>query len=58
MSQSGPGSDDHDGVFHIPQISKAGALPSNDLILHLDDSLWGSYPSAEMQSAYSSTPDD
>ena len=31
LSQSGLGSNGNEGVLHIPQISKAGASPSEDL---------------------------
>ena len=50
--QSGPGSNVNEGVLHIPQISKAGASPSDCLELY-PDTLWGSSPSAEIQSVYS-----
>ena len=32
--QSGPKSNSNEGVLHIPQISKAGASPSDDLALY------------------------
>ena len=42
--QSGPRSNGSEGSLHIPQISKAGASPSEGLM---------SYPYAEMQLVYS-----
>ena len=33
LGQRGPGRDDDEGVFHIPQISKADASPSDGLML-------------------------
>ena len=32
--QSGPGSDDNEGVLHIPQSSRTGALPSDCLVFY------------------------
>ena len=54
--QSGPGSNGNETVPHIPQSSKTRALPS---VSYLEHSLrkWGEfYPSAEMQSVYSTAP--
>ena len=54
--QSGPGSDDNEGVLHIPQSSSiAGTSPSDCLVSYPGHSLGGvgSYPSAEKQSVYS-----
>ena len=49
---SGPGSNGNEGV-HIPQISKAGAPPSDFLVSYLDTrGGGGGYLSAEMQSMY------
>ena len=52
-SQSRPRSNSNEGVLHIPQISKAGASPSDGLMSYPSNSLGKSYPSAEMQSVYS-----
>ena len=35
--QRGPGSNGNEGVIHIPQISKAGALPSDCLMSYPGD---------------------
>ena len=57
--QSGPGSNGSEGVLHIAQIFKDGALLSDALMSYLGHSLGvGSYPSAEMQSVYSTGPSD
>ncbi len=57
--QSGPGSNGNKGVLRIPQSSNtAGTSPSDCLVSHLGHSLAGSYPSAEMQSVYSTAPAD
>ena len=51
--QSGPGSNASEGILHINQFYKVGALPSDGLMSY-QDTLWrGSYCSAEMQSVYS-----
>ena len=48
--QSRPGSDGNEGVFCIPQSS-------SDCLLSYQDTLyWEFYPSAEMQSVYSTAP--
>ena len=39
--QSGPGSNGSEGVLHIPQISKARALPSDGLMSYPGHSLVG-----------------
>ena len=39
LGQSGPGNNGNEGVLHIPQIFKAGALPSNCLMSYLRYSL-------------------
>ena len=51
MGLSWPGSNDNEGVLNIPQSSKTG-LVSYPLVE------WGSYPSAKMQSVYSTAPVD
>ena len=38
---SGPSGNGNEGALHIPQISKAGALPSNDLMLYPGHTLGG-----------------
>ena len=58
-SQSGPGSDGNEGVLRIPQSSStAGTSPSDCLVSYPGHSLGGSYPSAEVQSVYSTAPAD
>ena len=56
--QSGPGSDGNEGVLRIPQSSStAGTSPSDCLVSYPGHSLGrGSYPSAEVQSVYSTAP--
>ena len=58
--QRGPGSDGNEGVLSIPQsYSITGTLPSYCLVSYPGHSLVGwSYPSAEMQSVYSTAPAD
>ena len=42
LGQSGPGSDDNEGVLYIPQcFSITGAIPSDCLVLYPRHSLWG-----------------
>ena len=55
LGQSRPGSNGNEGVLHIPQISKAGAMPSDGLMSYPEHLLTGgeSYPTAEIQSVYS-----
>ena len=56
---SGPGSDGNEGVLRIPQSSSiTWASPSDCLISYPGHSLVGSYPSAEKQSVYSTSPAD
>ena len=57
LGQSGPGSNGNEGVSHIPQIDKAGALLSDDLI-YPGHFLGGSYLCAKMQLVYSTAPAD
>ena len=57
--QSGPGSNCNEGVLHISQSSNiTGASQSDRLGSYLGQSLcvWGGYPSAEVQSVYSTAP--
>ena len=57
LGQSEPGSNGNEGGLHIPQISKARALPSECLMSYPEHSLEvGSYLSAEMQSVYATAP--
>ena len=52
--QSGPGSDGNEGVRRIPQSSSiTGASSSDCFVSYLGHSLDECYPSAEMQSVYS-----
>ena len=48
--------DSNEGVLYIPQSSKTVASPSDDLKSYLGYSLKEYYPSAEMQSVYSTAP--
>ena len=58
-SQNGPGSNGNEGVLCIPQsASTAGTSPSDCLVSYPGHSLRGSYPSAEVQSVYSTAPAD
>ena len=54
--QNRPGSNDVHGMLHIPQSSKTGASPSDNLMSYPGHSLEESYPSTEMQLAYSTIP--
>ena len=57
--QSGPGSNGDEGVLRIPQgPSITGTSPSDCLVSYPGRSLEGSYPSAEVQSVYSTAPAD
>ena len=60
LPQSGPGSDGNEGMLRIPQSSNtAGTSPSDCLVSYQGHSLGaGSYPSAEVQSVYSTAPAD
>ena len=57
-SQSGPGSDDNEALVCIPESSSiTGTSPSDCLMTYPGYSLGGgSYPSAEVQSVYSTAP--
>ena len=50
---SEPRSKGNEGVFYIPYSSRIWASPSDGLMSYPGHSLEESYPSAEMQSAYS-----
>ena len=57
--QSGPGSDGNEGVLCIPQSSSITGASLSDCVMSLPAcSLGESYPSAEMQSEYSTAPAD
>ena len=59
QGQSGPGSDGSERVLRIPQIfSITEALPSDSLVSYPGYSWGKSYPSAGMQSVYSTVPAD
>ena len=59
LDQSGPGSNGNERVLHISQISKVTASPSDGLMPYPGHSLKEeAYTSAEMQSEYSTAPDD
>ena len=59
LGQSEPGSHGNEGVLRIPQSSStAGTSPSDCLVSYPGHSLGGSYPSAEVQSVYSTAPAD
>ena len=50
-TQRRPENNGNEGVFHIPQISRTGASPSDHLVLHPGYSfVGGSYLTAEMHS--------
>ena len=57
-SQSGPGSNGNEVVLYIPQSSSIAETSTSDcLVLYPGHSLMGgSYPSAEVQLVYSTTP--
>ena len=56
-SQSGPESDGNEEILRIPQSSSiTGISPSDYLVSYPGHSLGESYPPAEMQSVYSTTP--
>ena len=54
--QSGSRSNDNKVVLHILQIFEVGASPSSCLMSYPEHSLVGNYPSAVMQSVYSTAP--
>ena len=56
--QSGQGAIGNEDVFHVPQCYLIGALTFDVLMSYSGYKLGESYPSAEMQSVYSSTPAD
>ena len=62
LGPSGPGSDSNEGMLHIPQSSSITGTSSSDCLVsypgHSFGSGGGSYPSAEVQSVYSTAPAD
>ena len=54
--QSVPGNSGDEGVLHITQSSKAGTSPSDSLMSYPGHLSERAYPSAEMQSVYSTAP--
>ena len=60
LTQSGPGSESNESLFRIPQSSSIiENLLSDCWVSYQETSWWEvSYPSAEMQSIYSSAPAD
>ena len=57
--KSEPGSNGNKGVLHIPKISSiTGASASGCLVSYSGHLLEESYPSADMQSVYSTPPAD
>ena len=57
--QSGPGINGNEGVLHIRQSpSISGASASDCLVSYYRTLIEGSYPSAELQSVYSTAPAD
>ena len=55
--QREPRNNGNEGVLHVPQSSKTGALPDG-LMSYLGHSLGEAYSSAHMQSVYSTAPAD
>ena len=53
---SGPGNNDNERLLHIPQSNRTEASPSDCLMSYPGHSFVESYPSAEMQSVYSTAP--
>ena len=49
----GSGINGNEGLFHIPEISKIGASPSNCSMSYPGHSLGETFPSGEIQSVYS-----
>ena len=55
-----PCSNGNENVRRIPPNSNTGALPSDGVYRHIQDTRWGveSYPYAELQSVYFTTSND
>ena len=58
LGQCGPESSGNEGVICIFLSSRTGASQANSLVPYKDTRWEESYPYAEMQSIYSTTPDD
>ena len=59
LGQCGPGSDDNEGVLHIPQGSSiTGPSPSYCLVSNPGHALEETYFSGEVQLVYSAAPTD
>ena len=58
--QSGPGSNVNEGVLRIPQSSSITGISPSDCLVSYPGHLCvkGAYPSAEVQSVYSTDPAD
>ena len=56
--QSGPGGDDSEGVLRISQSCRITGTSLSDCLMSYLGHVGESYPSAEMQSVYSSAPAD
>ena len=56
LGKSGPGSNDNEGVLHIPQSVRTGDLPSKFSIIFKTLVRGGGYSTAEMQSTSSTAP--
>ena len=58
--QSGPGCDGNKRVLRIPQSSSTAGTSQSDCLMSYQDTRWSveSYPSAEVQSVYSTAPAD
>ena len=59
LDQSGPGSNGNGGVLHISQSPSINGISQSDCLVSYTGHSWGrSYPSAEVQSVYSTAPAD
>ena len=56
--QSGPGRDCYEEVVRITQSSNITATSPSDCLVLYQETRWGSYPSAEVKSVYSTSPAD
>ena len=59
LGQSGPGSEGNEDIFRIPQSSSTTETSPSDCLMSYQDTRrgWG-YPSAEVQSVYSTATAD
>ena len=57
-AKSGPGSNGNEGVLRIPQSSSISGTSPSDCFVSYSEQLWRgrAYPSAEVQSVYSTAP--